>query len=186
MTRSALGQCHEPGYGRIALVSLNHFVFPTFKTIEIIHCDGPLGDNVEAVRRVLFNGEAIWLEGDPDKWFTPETRAQIALNHRVLRANRDCFAGDYPAPLVPTRFVGLYANRFASRADERGRTCWTLYNTTFRTARGGLLAVRQLAGATYRDEVSGRAVECRTVGGEDELQVTVGPRDVAVISRTVP
>ena len=51
--------------------------------------------------RILFNGEAIWIEGIWDKWFEPETRAYIARMHKVLRDNRQCFAGLLPEPLVP-------------------------------------------------------------------------------------
>jgi len=40
-------------------------------------------------------GAAIWIEGIRDKWFTPETRAQIALNRRVMRENRNCFISDH-------------------------------------------------------------------------------------------
>jgi len=166
-------------------LNLYRFLFPSFKTIEIVVCDKPLGDNVEAVRQVLFSGEAIWIEGIANRWFTPETRAAIAVGRKVMRANRECFAGDYPTPLVPTRFEGLYANRFASQPDERGKTCWTVYNTTYRTARGGLIAVKHFPGAKYRDELTGRELTVKVEGDEAVLDLTIGPREVTVVSRVV-
>lgn len=167
-------------------VNLYRFAFPHFKTIEIICCDQPLGSNVEAVKRILFNGEAIWIEGIWDRWFTAETRAAIGRMHAVLRANRECFAGDFPTPLVPTLVEGLYANRFQERADGTGKTCWTLYNTGFRTVRGELLAVEHLPGATYRDELTDRGITVRVEGERAFLGLELGPRDVTVIGRTVP
>jgi hypothetical protein len=167
-------------------VNLYRFALPTFKTIEIITCDHPLGSNTEALRRILFNGEAVWLEGIADRWFTPEARAYIARSHKVLRDNRSCFAGDYPRPLVPTLLEGIYANEFAERADGRGKTCWTVYNTNFRTVRGGLLRVPYQPGAQYRDEMTGGEVSFRVAGAYAELSLEVGPRDVAVVSRQVP
>ena len=165
-------------------VNLYRFAFPTFKTIEIIVCDRPLGSNIEAVKRILFNGEAIWIEGIWDKWFTPETRAYIARMHKVLRANRQCFAGDYPTPLVPTLIKGIYANRFQEAFDGSGKTCWTVYNTNFRTARGELIEVRHFPGAEYRDEFTGERIPARIEGETAVLSLQIGPRDVAVISRT--
>lgn len=166
-------------------INLYRFIVPDFKTIEIIVCDKPLGSNVEAVKRILFSGEAIWIEGIWDRWFTPETRAYIARMNRVLRDNRRAFSSDWPSPLVPTRAEGVYANMFPERADGRGKTCWTVYNTTFRTLRAELLEVRHFPGAVYRDEFSGQAIPTRLAGETDVLRLDLGPRDVAVISRTV-
>ncbi len=165
-------------------INLYRFAFPTFKTIEIITCDNPLGSNVEAVKRVLFNGEAIWLEGTADRWFAPETRAYIAKAHSVLRANKQCFTSDFPVPLVPTLVQGISANMFPERRDEQGKTCWTIYNTNYRTASGSLIRVRHLPGATYRDELTGQEVPAKITDGMATLSLEIGPRDVAVVSRT--
>jgi hypothetical protein len=167
-------------------VNLYRFMIPDFKTIEIIVCDKPLGSNIEAVKRILFSGEAIWLEGIWDRWFATETRAYIARMNRVLRENRRAFSSDWPRPLVPTRFEGLYANMFPEQADGRGKTCWTVYNTTFRTARGELLDVCHLPGTVYRDEFSGQAIPTRLEGETAILSLDIGPRDVAVISSVRP
>lgn len=166
-------------------INLYRFAMPDFKTIEIIVCDKPLGSNVEAVKRILFNGEAIWIEGIWDRWFTPEVRDYIARMNRVLRENRAAFSGDFPRPLVPTRVEGIYANMFPEEADGSGKTCWTVYNTNFRTARGELMSVEHLPGAVYRDELSGEEIPVRVEGETAVLSLDMGPRDVAVISRSV-
>jgi hypothetical protein len=164
-------------------VNLYRFAFPDFKTIEIICCDQPLGTNVEAVKRCLFNGEAIWLEGIADKWFAPETRAQVALNHRVMRENRQCFAGDHVQALVPTLLSGLYANQFGEREDLLGKTCWTLYNTNYRTVRAEVIAVDHAPGAQYLDELTGKPLQPRIEGSKAYLTLAIAPRDVVVVSR---
>ena len=164
-------------------VNLYRFAFPTFKTIEIIICDSPLGSNVEACKRVLFNGEAIWLEGMADKWFAPETRAYIAKMHDVLRRNRQCFTGASPQPLVPTLVRGVSANMFPERSGGKGKTCWTIYNTGFRTVRGEVIKVPCPAGARFRDEFTGKEIPVRVEGASAYVRLDIGPRDIAVISR---
>ncbi|MDD5521528.1 MAG: DUF6259 domain-containing protein [Kiritimatiellae bacterium] len=165
-------------------INLYRFAFPTFKTIEIITCDHPLGSNIEACKRILFNGEAIWIEGIAGKWFTAETRAYIAKMHKVLRDNKQCFTSNCPQPLVPTLTQGLYANMFPGQSNSHGKTCWTIYNTGFRTVRGEIIRVQHLRGAKYRDEFTGHKIQAKVTGDEAVLTFEIGPRDVAVISRT--
>jgi hypothetical protein len=164
-------------------VNLYRFAFPSFKTIEIICCDQPLGTNVEAVKRCLFNGEAIWIEGIADRWFAPEVRAQIALNRRVMNENRDCFAGDHVRPLAPTLYSGIYANQFGQRKDVIGKTCWTVYNTHYRTVNAAVMAVDHAEGAQYMNELTGQVLQPRIVEGQAYLTLEIAPRDVTVISR---
>jgi hypothetical protein len=167
-------------------VNLYRFAYPDFKTIEIICCDQPLGTNEDAVKRVLFNGEAIWLEGIADRWFAPQVRARIARCHAVLRANRACFTSPCPEPLVPTLVEGLFANMFPENAAGTGKTCWTLYNTAYRTRAGELIAVPNLPGATYRDEFTGQPLAVRVEADTAFLSLSLAPREVTVISRQVP
>ena len=164
-------------------LNLYRFAFPSFKTVEIIVCDRPLGSNQEAVRRIAFGGEGIWLEGTASRWFSAETRAEIARYHAVLRRHAACFAGDWPTPLVPTLAGEVHANRFDDRADGGGTSCWTLYNTGWRTARGPLLAVEHRAGVVYRDELTGQPIKATVRGNQDLLTLELGPRAVGIISR---
>ncbi len=164
-------------------VNLYRFVFPDFKTIEIICCDQPLGTNVEAVKRCLFNGEAIWIEGIRDKWFSPQVRAEIARNRKVMRENEDCFACDNVQPLMPTLVDGIYANQFGPPADAPVKACWTIYNTMYRTVCDELIAVPHTEGTSYWDAISGRPVPFRVEGDRAFLHLSLAPRDVTVVSR---
>ncbi|MCD6351892.1 MAG: hypothetical protein J7M26_07225, partial [Armatimonadetes bacterium] len=160
-------------------LNLTRFAVPDFKTIEIITCDHPLGDNIEALKRILFNGEAIWLEGIADKWFDPRALAFIRKMHRVLASQADCFLSLHPEPLVPAAWEGLYANRFPA---EDGRRCvWTIYWTGPRTLQDELLPVRHRPGANYSELLEGRALRVRRQGEEDVIEATVHPHEVLVL-----
>ncbi|MCC7493798.1 MAG: hypothetical protein IT204_15690 [Fimbriimonadaceae bacterium] len=165
-------------------VNLYRFALPSFKTIEIIVCDQPLGSNVEAVKRVLFNGEAIWLEGIADRWFAPETLAYIRTMHRILRANRDCFSSDFARPLVPTRYASVYANRFDQDATG-GTACWTIFNTGFRTLEGEVLELPAVPGARYRELTREQPVTVRQAGERVFVPLRLAPREVLVLRRDV-
>ncbi len=160
-------------------LNLFRFVFPDFKTIEIIVCDRPLGTNQEAVKRVFFNGEAIWLEGIPDYWFGPRVLKLIAKTHKIMRDNRDAFTSLKPRPLVPTLAGDLYANAFPC---DRG-IVWTLYNTAYTSYRGPVLEVPQLPGARYVDLWNGRELTPKIEGGKAVISVEVGPRDVGCVAQ---
>jgi len=158
-------------------INLTRFALPDFKTFEIIVCDKPLRDDQEAVKRVFFNGEGIWLEGIAEEWFTPEVRALIARTHRILRGHRDAFCTLDPTPLVPTRHPQLYANRFPSEE----KVVWTLYSTAFTTLRGELLEVSHRPGAEYYDAWHEKSLSPRIVADKALLQLEVGPRDVGCV-----
>lgn len=164
-------------------VNLYRFVFPDFKTIEIICCDQPLGTNVEAVKRCLFNGEAIWIEGIRDQWFSPQVRGEIAKNRKVTRENEDCFASDNVQPLVATLVEGIYANQFGPPTDSSVKACWTVYNTMYRTVCDDVIAVPHRDGASYWDAISGQPVTFRVERDLAYLQLKLAPRDVTVIVR---
>jgi hypothetical protein len=150
-------------------VNLARFVWPDFKTFAIIRCDAPLGDDVDAVWRIFFNGEGIWLEGEEDAWFSPRVLSAIRTTHRILRAHRDAFTSTDVQPLVPTLHDGLYANRFVG---ER-HTVWTLLNSTARRIDGPVLRVQHSPGAVYRDAISGEPLETRHEDGATVVSVSL-------------
>ncbi len=160
-------------------LNLVRFAVPDFKTIEIITCDHPLGDNLEALKQILFNGEAIWLEGIPDRWFDERALAYIGRMHAVLRDNADCFTSLRPEALVPTLWADLYANRFPS--DDRRRCAWTIYWTGPRTLTADLMRVPHREGVAYRDVFDGRTLTARRDGAEDVLSATLHPHEVLVV-----
>jgi hypothetical protein len=158
-------------------INLTRFALPDFKTIEIITCDRPLGSDVQSVKRIFFNGEAIWLEGIAEDWFTPETRAFIARMHRVQKAHRAAFTSLSPRPLVPTLQPKVYANEFPTE----GETVWTLYNGNWSTVRGEILAVPHREGVTYYDAWNDRPLRPRIAEGKAFLELEIGPRDVGCV-----
>lgn len=163
-------------------LNLTRFALPDFKTIEIIVCDKPLADDQEAVRRVFFNGEAIWLEGIADDWFTPELRALIAKTHRILREHRGAFCSLDVEPLVSTCHPDVYANRFTLQRE----VVWTLYNTAWSTVRGELLTIEHVPGTEYFDAWNGRTIPAAIIGSEARLTLELGPRDVGCVVQRQP
>lgn len=161
-------------------INLYRFVFPDFKTFEIIVCDQPLGSNVQAVKRILFNGEGIWLEGMKE-WFSEDLLSYIRKYHNIMKENADCFTTLYPEPLVPTLVEGVYANKFPSRKD--GRVIWTIYNTNPFTVEGEVIAVEYVEGARFTDIWNKVEIEHRIKGNRAYLSLKIPPQEVIVISR---
>jgi len=165
-------------------LNLYRFTIPSFKTFEIIVCDKPLGSNVQAVKRVFFSGEGIWLEGIADEWFTPETRATIAKCHAILAEYADAFTTDRPTPLIPTLMGNVYANEFPA-GDGTGLCVWTLYNANPHTVRGAVIRVPHIEGATYIDAWHDQPAKVKVQGAEAVIELELGPKDVGCIVRTV-
>lgn len=161
-------------------INLYRFVFPDFKTFEIIVCDRPLGSNLQAVKRVLFNGEGIWLEGMKE-WFSEDVLAYIRKYHKVMKDNVDCFTSLHPEPLVPTLREGVYANEFPSTKDGRGKTIWTIYNTNPFTVEGEVIAVDYVKDARFRDVWNDKEIKPRVEGGKAYLPLKIPPQEVMVI-----
>jgi hypothetical protein len=161
------------------LVPLNlvRFALPTFKTIEILYCDKPIGSWATGVKWVFFNGEAIWLEGPATEWFEPETREAIRRCHAILRRHRDAFRSDNPIPLVPTLQGGVFANAFPTP----GKTVYTLYNSRHHTVRGDLLALPWEEGMTIEDAWHGKPAAVRRARGNAVINTELGPNDVGCI-----
>ncbi|MGC9318510.1 MAG: DUF6259 domain-containing protein, partial [Armatimonadota bacterium] len=162
-------------------LNLFRFAIPDFKTIEIIVCDRPLGTNAEAVMRVFFNGEAIWLEGIPEDWFGPRVLELIAKTHRIMRENRDAFTSMDVTPLVPTLAGELHANEFRC---ERG-TVWTLYNTAHLSYDGPVLSVEHVPEARYVDLWTGEMLQPEIRDGQAIISTRLGPREVGCVAQWV-
>jgi len=163
-----------------ARVNLTRFVWPDFKTFEIIRCDAPLGDDVESVWRIFFNGEGIWLEGEEDAWFTPRVLAAIRRTHGILRKYRDAFTSAGVRPLVPTLQEGVVANRFATR----GTTVWTVLNYTQSPIAGPVLRVKHRRNTIYHNAITGTVLRPTTIDGCDSLSLSLEAERVGCIART--
>lgn len=165
-------------------LNLYRFVFPDFKTFEIIVCDQPLGSNVEAVKRILFNGEGIWLEGMKE-WFSEEVRDYIKKYHRIVKENLDCFTSLYPEPLVPTLVEGVFANKFPEKKDGKGKVIWTVYNTNPFTVEGEIMTVEYEKGARFWDVGEGKEIKPVIKGGKAYLHLKLPPKEVIVIKKEI-
>ncbi len=160
-------------------LNLARFVFPDFKTIEIIRCDRPLGSNVAAVGRVFFNGEAIWLEGVADRWFGAHTLEMIRHCYSILHGNLDAFTSEDVTPLVPTLAGDVYANEFRC---GRG-TVWTLYNAAHMGHDGPALSVEHTDGATYVDLWTGKTLDPEVRDGRAILEADLSPRGFGCVAQ---
>jgi hypothetical protein len=161
------------------LLNIYRFVIPDFKLFEIIICDGPLGGNYEAVRRVFFNGNGLWIEGRADEWFTPKTRAEIARLYRVLHEHKDAFTSSRPVALVPTLKAGVLANEFP--ADAGGETVYTLFNANYWSVGGEVLAIPHAEGVVYVDALARKELQPALKDGRAVFSLDMRPRDVACI-----
>ena len=158
-------------------LNLFRFVFPDFKTFEIIVCDQPLGSDYQSVKQIFFNGEGIWLEGTRNEWFTPDTRRIIAKTQKIMRTHADAFTSDSSTPLVPTLEDGIYANQFPA---ER-KIIWTLYNANYSTVRGELIAVKHIKGSRYFDLWNESELDYHCKRGGAYIRLELGPRDIGCI-----
>ncbi|MDP6633974.1 MAG: DUF6259 domain-containing protein [Phycisphaerae bacterium] len=152
-----------------AIVNLTRFAIPDFKVFHIIRCDQPLGNDLDAVCRIFFNGDGIWLEGPLSiaKWFPPKVRKLIAKTHRLLRTHRDAFCSTDVTPLVPTRNKSLLANRFATGE----KVVWTLYNRSDKPLSGEFLAIARTGESRYHDAWNDKPLKARSFGGEDIIRI---------------
>lgn len=163
-------------------INLTRFALPDFKTFEIVMLDEPLGDRVDLLRLVFFNGEGIWLEGPADKWYSERALDFIRKMHRVMREYRDCFTSLLPVPLVPTGNPQVFANQFPGRK----RTLWTIYNSSGNAVRGELLHVRHIKGARYRDVWNDRELKPRIGRRSARISLEIGPKEIGCVVQEEP
>lgn len=164
---------HARGGGRPVPIDLARFALPDFKIIQILHGDGPIGDDLQGVQLAFFNGEGLWLAGPGEqaKWFSPQVLKLIVRTHGVLRRYADAFAGDLVEPLVPTLQPGVYANRF----DGDGRTVWTLYNASQKRIADPVLRVAHTPRARYHDAWNDRPLTPDVIHDQAALTLDLAP-----------
>ncbi|MEX2671174.1 MAG: DUF6259 domain-containing protein [Phycisphaeraceae bacterium] len=162
-------------------INLMRFALPEFKLIELISEQG-LGHNAHAVRLCFFNGNGIYLSGDAQQRFAPETLATIRKAHRLLRKYSDAFTSADPMPLVLTKHEMLFANRFPG--DER--VVWVLYNGGEADLSGPAISVAHVAGATYYDAWNGVWLEPIVEGDEAILTLSIAQKQVGAVVQVLP
>ena len=158
-------------------IHVPRFLYPGFKTFEILVCDRPTGGWAEGVKWTFFNGEGIWLEGPAATWFRPETLAAIRRCHGILREHRDAFSSPLVEPLIDTGVPGVFANAFR----KGNKTVYTLYNTRHRTFRGTIKGPRRQHVLRVRDLWRDAEVTPLADGLLSRLPVDLPPRGVGCL-----
>lgn len=161
-------------------LNLYRFVFPDFKTFEIIVCNKALGSNIKALKRIIFNGEGIWLQGMKE-WFSEEVLSYIKKYHKIIKNNIDCFTTLSPEPLFPTLIEGVYANMFPSQKEGKKKVIWTIYNTNSFMVEGEIISVEYVKGAIYKDIWNDIEIKPRIVGNKAYLSFRILPQDIVII-----
>ncbi|MFI4861292.1 MAG: DUF6259 domain-containing protein, partial [Phycisphaerales bacterium JB063] len=164
--------------------NLTRFAFPDFKTIQILRGDGPIGDDVEGVHLVFYQGDGLWLVGPSDntRWYSPEVLEAIRKTRQLRETYLAALTSDDATPLVPTLLERVYANRFAGPAQ----TVWTLYNAAPVPVDEPTLRVAHVEGAVYFDAWNGREIQPVVEGGTATLAVQIDPHGVGCVVRTLP
>lgn len=167
-----------------ARINLTRFALPQFKMFEIIRCDQPLGNDLDAVRSVFFNGEGIWLEGPLSRpeWFPPAVRRLITRCYRVLQEHKEAFCSADPTPLTPTLRSDVYANRFPAR----NKVVWTLLNASDKSVEGELLSVAHVPNTEYWDGWHRRKLRPRMKGNRAFISSSLKPKEVGCIVQRQP
>lgn len=164
-------------------INLARFIWPEFKTFEILTVDAPVSDDLHGIKLIFFNGEGIWLEGTPPQaWFSPEALATIRRTYAILHQHRKAFTGLHPRPLVPTLNEDVCANQFPAAHE----TVWTFLNTTSQPMDGEMIAVEHVPGATYTDAWLNKPISPRLDSGKAYLSFPLGPRDVGCVVQRRP
>jgi hypothetical protein len=163
-------------------INLYRFAFPDFKTFEIITCDHPLGSDVASVKRILFNGEGIWLEGDSEAWFAPEARAFIAKMNKIIKSNLDAFTTLEPIPLIETEKADVYVNKFPGK----NKIVFTVLNAGHTTVGGDIFEVDHIEGCRYVDLWNEKELTPRIKGGRAVISFDLGPDEITCIAQLLP
>jgi len=109
------------------LVNLSRFAFPEFKQFVIIKCDMPLHNDVEAAKRIFFNGQGIWLSGNlhDEEWFGGDFLKFVRKMHKIQRNNNEFESLDC-TPLLYGGYNDIAINEFRGKDT----VIWTLYNVS--------------------------------------------------------
>lgn len=173
---------HRNGYDEVAphYVNLHRFVFPDFKTFQLIYSVPLENGNWYLLKYPFFDGDGYYLKStclQSDEHSRDFHRRIFRLQH----AYADAFTSSDVEPLVHTEVPNLFANRFSTT----GKTVWTLYNANYRTVRGHLMTVRHRAGARYVDAWNEQPVGAEIGDTSARLSFEVGPRGVSCVVQAV-
>ena len=97
-----------------SLLNIYRFILPWIKYVRIIGCDLPLGDNEWEVNKSFFNGEALWLDNDPDNktWYPENIKKVIRKQYEVLKKYGELIDEGVATPLFQIDAKNILCNRF--------------------------------------------------------------------------
>lgn len=159
-------------------VHLFRFLFPDFKTFQLVQYNPFTEGAWHLLKYPFFNGEGQWLHGTVPDAYCDDARQFLRAAFRVLNQYEAAFAADDVEPLVPTLWPAVYANRFGS-GDARA---WTLFNAGYQTYRGPVLRVRHRSGTQYVNALSEQPATAEMDKGYAVLSLELGPRGVGCLA----
>jgi hypothetical protein len=162
-------------------IDLLRFVFPDFKIFQLTSYNRFCQGNWGILKYPLFNGEGYWFNQVIPDGIEPAAQEFLRRALRILTEHAEAFRSENPQPLVQTRAPLIYANAFPTRHE----TVWTLFNADYRTYRGPVLELDHVEGAVYRDLWNAADLKAEIRGKRAILHLTMGPRDVGCVVRTV-
>jgi hypothetical protein len=112
-------------------LNLWRFVFPDIRLWDMLSTGiDPRALPAEDFRLSLWHGNGVWLKGHSETWYGEPLMAFLRCAHGLLKENADALNG-VAEPLVASPNPSVFINRFTGG----GRTVYTLFNASYRTAR---------------------------------------------------
>ena len=169
------------GNNNPAAISLARFAFPDYKLFEILRVDEPLGNDIEGVNLVFFNGNGLWIEGPLNNttWFPLEVRDVIKKCYTVLKRNAENFRSNNPMPLVPTLDFRVFANLFPTEK----KNLWTIFNAYEWEVDKPVLEIPHVEGAVYYDEWNDKVIIPEIVNGKAIIKLQIEAKGVRCVSQ---
>lgn len=162
-------------------VHLYRFMFPDFKTFQLVQYNPFTEGAWQLLKFPFFNGEGYWLHGVVPDAYSEEARQFLRQAFRILKTYEVAFSSDDVEPLVRTLCPTVYANRFGAA----GLRVWTLYNADWRTYRGPVLRDKAPRGTQYRDAFTDQPLRLEGgAAGYVILQAELPPQGVGCIVAT--
>lgn len=161
----------------VTKLPLLRYAFPELAAIQMVtHGIRPIPATEDDLHRCIFHGEALWLKGRSDSWYSAGFRRTAARAYPVLHKHAATFRSPDCEPLVPTLLDEVYANRF-TRPEE---IVITVYNGGFREVSGDLLRTSLPQGWQVRDLWADTPGRFRREGERIVLAGRIPPRSVGV------
>jgi hypothetical protein len=158
-------------------VHLYRFLFPDFKTFQLVQYNPFTEGAWHLLKFPFFNGEGYWLHGTVPDGYCEDARVFLRDAFRILNLYEDAFTSAEVEPLVPTLWPSVYANHFG-RGDLQ---VWTLYNADRRTYRGPVLRIPQRRGIQYWDAFAQAPATIEEDSGFVVVQAELAPLGVGCL-----